>query len=154
DIRRLVLLGDILGVHDVDVSAPDRLVVDLAALVASVGAADRSNIHPLLHPVSIEDRIPGRRSRLDAVTALDGYPRGCHCFNRAPELLAHLARELAAIVLVRAVYLDMLERKQTAQRLDMGARLPAAAEQAEHSRPRRREIPGSDRTHGGHAHFL
>ena len=48
----------------------------------------------------------------------------------------------------------MLERKQVAQCLNMGARLPAAAEQAEHFRMRRREIFRADRTHGGHAHLL
>jgi len=39
DIRRLILPGDVRGVYHVDVSTPDHLVVDLAALVAPVGAA-------------------------------------------------------------------------------------------------------------------
>src|SRR5437867_10261570 len=58
NIRRLIQFRHFLRVNDINIGAPDRFVIDLPALTGSVGASNRGNIHSLLDPMSVKDRVP------------------------------------------------------------------------------------------------
>src|SRR6185312_9018613 len=92
--------------------------------------------------------------RLNEIAAIHRGAWGVGRLYRPIELGTHRVAEVAAMLLIGAEDLDALERIQPAQRLQMRARLPTAAEQRERSGLPGRQVLRSYRAHGGHAHLL
>src|SRR5207249_10908898 len=112
---------------DINIGTLDRLVIDLPAFARSVRASDRSDVHPFLDPMSIEDRIPRRRSRLNKIAALHSVSRRFGGNNRPVQFPAHYAGKLPAVFFIRTVHFDPFKIEELGEIFDMRARLPPAA---------------------------
>src|ERR1700728_3913724 len=99
--------------HDIDIGATDRFIIDLSPLVATIRTADRGHVDPLLDPVTVEDRIPGRRRGLDEIAAVHSGACRLDRLNQALQLAAHALTEVTAVFRVRAEDFHATKRKHT-----------------------------------------
>src|SRR5216117_2035940 len=113
--------------HDVNVGAADRFIIDFAPLATGVGAADRCDVGAFFHPMTIKHRIPCSRGGLDEVRALDRVFRRFGSPDMPAQPGAHGLGKLTAMLLVGTVNFDLLEAEQTAEKFQVGAGLPTTS---------------------------